>query len=269
MNIKLIIFDFDGTIMDTKKTIVVSKQETLRQMGLDVAEEQACADTIGMSAKIGFQKLCPELSDDMIDLCMKKYREIFDETKKTIPPLLFPNMIETLNRLNEKGIVCTIATSRGRDSLLGFLESMNIAKYFSYLLAAEDTTLHKPNAEPVKKTLNELSYNAQDTLVVGDMPFDILMGKNAGVYTCGVTYGVSGKNSLLEAGAPEAMFRVESVAFSSTLMVSTCPLATPMLDLGVRFVTSLTLPARLRERPSSPSRAILLRPYPAGVRSSR
>ena len=188
MNIKLIIFDFDGTIMDTKKTIVVSKQETLRQMGLDVAEEQACADTIGMS-------------DDMIDLCMKKYREIFDETKKTIPPLLFPNMIETLNRLNEKGIVCTIATSRGRDSLLGFLESMNIAKYFSYLLAAEDTTLHKPNAEPVKKTLNELSYNAQDTLVVGDMPFDILMGKNAGVYTCGVTYGVSGKNSLLEAGA--------------------------------------------------------------------
>lgn len=100
MNIKLIIFDFDGTIMDTKKTIVVSKQETLRQMGLDVAEEQACVDTIGMSAKIGFQKLCPELSDDMIDLCMKKYREIFDETKKTIPPLLFPNMIETLNRLN-------------------------------------------------------------------------------------------------------------------------------------------------------------------------
>ena len=105
MNIKLIIFDFDGTIMDTKKTIVVSKQETLRQMGLDVAEEQACADTIGMSAIIGFQKLCPELSDDMIDLCMKKYREIFDETKKTIPPLLFPNMIETLKRLKENGLI--------------------------------------------------------------------------------------------------------------------------------------------------------------------
>ena len=201
MNIKLIIFDFDGTIVDTQKTIIVSKQETLRQMGLNVASEQACADTIGMSAKIGFQKLCPELSDDMIDLCMKKYREIFNEIKKIVPPVLFPNMIETLNKLKEKKIVCTIATSRGRKSLIEFLESMNIAQYFSYLLAAEDTTQLKPNAEPVKKTLNDLSYNVENTLVVGDMPFDILMGKNAGVYTCGVTYGVSDKKSLLEVGA--------------------------------------------------------------------
>ena len=60
-------------------------------------------------------------------------------------------MIDTLNKLKEKKIVCTIATSRGRKSLIEFLESMNIAQYFSYLLAAEDTTQLKPNAEPVKK----------------------------------------------------------------------------------------------------------------------
>lgn len=201
MNIKLIIFDFDGTIMDTKKTIVVSKQETLRQMGLAVADEQTCADTIGMSAKIGFRKICPELSDDMIDLCMKKYRKIFDETKKTVPPVLFPNMVNTLNTLKEKGIVCTIATSRGRKSLVDFLNEMKIVDCFTYLLAAEDTTILKPNAEPVIKTLHDLSFDAENTLVVGDMPFDIIMGKNAGVYTCGVTYGVSDRNSLIEAGA--------------------------------------------------------------------
>lgn len=187
--------------MDTKNTIIVAKQETLRQMELEVADEQTCANTIGMSAKIGFQKLCPELSEDMINLCVKRYREIFDEIKKVVPPVLFPDMVETLNKLKKKGIVCTIATSRGRNSLIEFLESMGIMKYFSYILATEDTAFLKPNAEPVKKTLVDLSYSCENTLVVGDMPFDIIMGKNAGVYTCGVTYGVSDKNSFLEVGA--------------------------------------------------------------------
>ena len=74
-------------------------------------------------------------------------------------------------------------------------------KYFSYILATEDTAFLKPNAEPVKKSFVDLSYCCENTLVVGDMPFVIIMGKNAGVYTCGVTYGVSDKNSLLEVGA--------------------------------------------------------------------
>ncbi len=201
MDIKLIIFDFDGTIMDTRKTIVIAKQETMRQMGLAVADEQTCAGTIGLSAKIGFKHIYPELTDEMLDLCVRNYRKIFDDTKEKVPPTLFANMVDTLNKLKDKGIVCTVATSRNGKSLREFLDKMNITNLFSYLLAAEDTALLKPNAEPVIKTLNDLSYNAEQTLVVGDMPIDILMGKNAGVHTCGVTYGNSDKDSLLEAGA--------------------------------------------------------------------
>ena len=201
MNIKLLIFDFDGTIMDTRKTIVIAKQETMRRMGLAIADEQTCAETIGLSAKSGFKKIYPELSDEMLDLCVQNYRKIFDDTKEKIPPTLFVDMADTLNKLKDKGIVCTIATSRNGKSLREFLDKMNITNLFSYLLAAEDTTLLKPNAEPVIKTLNDLSYSTEQTVVIGDMPIDILMGKNAGVYTCGVTYGNSDRDSLLEAGA--------------------------------------------------------------------
>ena len=201
MNIKLIIFDFDGTIMDTRKTIVIAKQETMRQMGLAVADEQTCAETIGLSAKIGFKNIYPELTDEMLDLCVRNYKKIFDDTKEKIPPTLFADMADTLRKLNDRGIVCTIATSRNGKSLREFLDKMNITNLFSYLLAAEDTTLLKPDAEPVIKTLKDLSYSAEQTMVVGDMPVDILMGKNAGVYTCGVKYGNSDKDSLLEAGA--------------------------------------------------------------------
>ncbi len=201
MDIKLIIFDFDGTIMDTRKTIVIAKQETMRQMGLVVADERTCAETIGLSARIGFKHIYPELTEEVLESCVQTYRKIFDETKETVPPTLFENVADTINKLKDSGIVCTVATSRSRKSLIEFLEKMNIAHLFSYLLAAEDTALLKPNAELVIKTLNELSYNKEQTLVVGDMPVDILMGKNAGVYTCGVTYGNSDRDSLLEAGA--------------------------------------------------------------------
>ena len=201
MDIKLIIFDFDGTIMDTRKTIVIAKQETMKQMGLAVADEQACAETIGLSAKIGFKHIYPELTDEMLDVCVRNYRKIFDETKEKVPPTLFADIVDTLNKLKDKGIVCTIVTSRNRKSLSEFLDKKNITNLFSYILAAEDTNLLKPNAEPVIKTLSDLSYNAEQTLVVGDMPIDIFMGKNAGVYTCGVTYGNSNRDSLVEAGA--------------------------------------------------------------------
>ena len=82
MNIKLLIFDFDGTIMDTRKTIVIAKQETMRQMGLAVADELTCAKTIGLSTKVGFKNICPELTDEKLDLCVQKYRKIFDDTKE-------------------------------------------------------------------------------------------------------------------------------------------------------------------------------------------
>ena len=201
MDIKLIIFDFDGTLMDTRKPIIMAKQETMRHLGLAVADEQTCAQTIGLSSKLGFQHTYPELSDEMLDLCVQNYRKYFEEIIKTEPPTLFEGMVDTLKKLKNSGIVCTIATSRNGKSVRGFLDQMKIADYFSYVLAAEDTALLKPNAEPVIKTLHDLGYDKEQTLVVGDMPFDILMGKNAGVYTCGVTYGNSDRAGLLEAGA--------------------------------------------------------------------
>lgn len=201
MKCKVVIFDFDGTIMDTRKAIVFAKQETMRLMDLPVADEKACAATIGYSAKTGFQNMYPELSEEDVDLCVKHYRRIFDETIRKDPPTLFPGMLETLEALKERGIVCTIATARNRKSLYGFLEQLQIRDRFSYILAQEDTAHLKPDPEPVLKTLRDLSVEAGEAMVVGDMPMDVLMGKNAGVCACGVTYGNADRKTLLDAGA--------------------------------------------------------------------
>ena len=78
---------------------------------------------------------------------------------------------------------------------------MGIAPLISYVLSEDDVTLAKPHPEPVLKTLRDLAVRASDAIVVGDMPVDIQMGKGAGVRTCGVTFGNSGRKALIEAGA--------------------------------------------------------------------
>ena len=78
---------------------------------------------------------------------------------------------------------------------------MEIADYISYLVGADDVLKAKPNPEPVLKTLTATGFDASQTLVVGDMNVDILMGLNAGAKTCGVTYGNGSKRELEDAGA--------------------------------------------------------------------
>lgn len=199
--IKLAIFDFDGTIMDTRKTIVAAKQETMKQLGLPVLDESICAATIGLPLREEFKKFYPEMGEEMLERCVLKYKELFRVMKEEVPPVLFPHVMEALDMLKSRDITCTIATSRGRGGLTDFLNRFKLTPYFNYYLAAEDTSLQKPNAEPVIKTMNDLSFALEDTIVIGDMPVDIFMGRNAGVKTCGVTYGNSDRESLSEAGA--------------------------------------------------------------------
>ncbi len=211
MSIKLVIFDFDGTIADTRKAIVVAKQKTMEKLGLEVMDEETCASTIGLSAKKGFQATYPDLSDSELDRCVTVYREIFEQVKEEYPPVLFPELLDTLEWMKERGIVTTIATSRNNASLHEFLERLGLSDYFTYALGGQDTEQLKPHPEPVLKTLRDLGVKAEETLVIGDMWMDIEMGKSAGVYTCGVTYGNSDREELTKAGADYVFDRISEV----------------------------------------------------------
>ena len=212
MEIKAVIFDFDGTLADTKKAIVVAKQDTMRKFGLDVKDEEACAATIGLTARAGFEKLYPELDDEaLLDELVVAYRARFDELKKQMPPERFPGVDHVLAVLEERGIMRTIATARNKKSLFEFLADWNLEKAFPYVLAGEDTTRLKPHPDAVLKTLSDLSLSADQAIVVGDMPVDIAMGKSAGVLTCGVTYGNSCRADLEAAGADFVIDNIEEL----------------------------------------------------------
>ena len=110
-------------------------------------------------------------------------------------------MPETLAELRRRGFVLTIASSRSNHSLMDFVMTFGFDEEISLVLGADDVTKAKPDPEPVLLTLKKLGFSASRTLVVGDMPFDILMGRGAGARTCGVTYGNSTREELQGSGA--------------------------------------------------------------------
>ena len=200
MKLKLIIFDFDGTLADTRQLIVETMQQTIGELGLTPCTDEQCASMIGLPLKQAFIELIP-MSDEMGDRCVDTYRRIFNENNALYVIPTFPNVIDTLFRLSAEGYILTIASSRSRKSLLDFVHTMHLEEIFSYILGADDVILSKPHPEPVLRTLEAFDCSPEEALVVGDMKYDIEMGRRAGTRTCGVTYGNGSPQDLREAGA--------------------------------------------------------------------
>lgn len=200
-DIKLIIFDFDGTLADTYELIIKTNQAAMEAMDYPVRDEEAIRATIGLPLEAGIRALYPDLPEEALPQWCATYRRIFDVYKTWYLPVLFPEVKETLEWLRDKGFVLTVASSRQSVSLTAFLRDLGILPCFRYVLGADNVAKAKPDPEPVLKTLRDLGYSAGKTLVVGDMPVDILMGSRAGAGTVGVTYGNSNRAQLLEAGA--------------------------------------------------------------------
>lgn len=200
MKYKCLILDFDGTLGDTKALIVKTMQQTINELSLPSRTDAECAAMIGLPLKQTFTDMIP-MSDEMGDKCAEVYRRLFDINNVKGIVSMFPHVAETISAVHDKGVTVTIASSRLIDSLKVFLEDMNLKKYISYVVSAGDVENAKPAPDMVLKTLKALGYNNDEAIVVGDTRFDILMARNAGVKSIGVTYGNGKPSELRDAGA--------------------------------------------------------------------
>lgn len=191
----LYIFDFDGTIGDSRGLIVKTMMDTFDHMEITKPDVETCIKTIGMPLTDCFAvSAC--LDKKKSEECATIYREIFKANNKQGAVKPFDGVIYTLNRLHDEGKTMAVASSRQHESLDILVEDFGITNLFSMIVGGDDVTKAKPNAEPVNLILSKLGFNPQQALVVGDAPVDILMGRNAGTKTCAVTYGNGGINEL-------------------------------------------------------------------------
>ena len=211
MSTKLVIFDFDGTLGDTRRNIVRTMQMTIAELHLPNRTEEECAATIGLPLAGCFETMFPDLQKERVQTCADTYRRIFEENLQTLKPQLFPGIKETLTKLSGEGYTLTIASSRSHASLVELTSDMGIADCISYLIGADDVEKAKPAPEPVLNTLDAMRFEASQALVVGDMAVDILMGANAGAKTCGVTWGNGARKELERAGANYIINSIEEL----------------------------------------------------------
>ncbi len=207
-DIRLVIFDFDGTLADTAATILSTYRAAIAALGLPERTDSACRATIGLPLREGFRALFPDAAEELLGRCVDTYRDIFQANKARLRPRLYPGVKETLEALRGAGMEMSIASSRNRESLCEFCRENGIGGYFSLVLGADDVVHAKPDPEPVEITLSRLGYRPSEAVVVGDMPVDIAMGRGAGCPTVGVSYGNSTASALACAGATAVIDRI-------------------------------------------------------------
>ena len=195
MEYRMVILDFDGTLADTAAVIIRTMQATISELGLPSRTDEQCAATIGLRLVEIPPVLFPECSIDE-DLYAGTYRRLFHEFNTEDAVRIYPNVVETLKALRSKGVILTIASSRSHASLAEYVESLGLSSLISYILGGDDVSRGKPDPEPVNRILEKFGASPEDAIVVGDTSFDILMGRNAGTRTCGVTYGNGSIESL-------------------------------------------------------------------------
>jgi len=197
---KTIILDFDGTIADTRKSIMQTILKVAEAFGFSNVDESEIKDLIGLPLKDTFIKALHLSDENDLQNAIKLYRTIFNEFCLD-SVVLFPNVKKTLETLLSNGITITVASSRGKDSLSFLLKRLQIIEYFTLIIGEQDVENKKPAPDMVLRILEETNTSSKNALVVGDTVYDIEMGKRAGCLTCGVTYGNHSEIQLKVQGA--------------------------------------------------------------------
>jgi len=193
---KTLIFDFDGTIADTKESIIRTIQATLLRLDYPEADESAIKNYIGLPIKDTFVKVA-HLPENLLEEAIGIYRTLYNEISLATVTL-FPGVKSTLKILDSRGLIITVASSKGKKALESLLHRLEISQYISLILGEEDVINKKPAPDMALLIMEKTNSYPHETMMIGDTVFDIAMGKSAGCLCCGVTYGNHTKEQLEE-----------------------------------------------------------------------
>ncbi|NLY78426.1 MAG: pyrophosphatase PpaX [Lysinibacillus sp.] len=185
---KALLFDFDGTLLNTNELIIRTFMHVLNDKFPGQYSPEDCIKFIGPSLKETFEQITPNEVDEMI----AKYRE-WNHAYHDEYVTEFDGVNATLEELKERGHKLAIVSTKKRDTIERGLRLMKAEHMFEFWIGLEDVNKVKPDPEPVLLALDRLKVDKSNALMIGDNYHDILAGKNAGVKTAGVAWSIKGE----------------------------------------------------------------------------
>jgi phosphoglycolate phosphatase len=185
--IQLLVFDLDGTLVDSKTDLALSVNAMRGQMGLPPLAFDLIASYVGHGVTTLVRRALGEQATEEnvqngLGLFLDYYRlHMLDNT------VTYPGVREALEELKERKMA--VLTNKPVDFSREMLARLGVAAYFSFIYGGNSFAQKKPDPVGVRKLMSDLAVSPQQTLIVGDSDTDVLTGRNAGVWTCGVTYG--------------------------------------------------------------------------------
>jgi len=190
----LLVFDWDGTLMDSAGAIVGALQSACADVGVPVPSDEQARYIIGLGLSDAMSHILPDVDPDEYPRIVERYR--FHYLRRDAETVLFPGAADLVARLNQEGFLLAVATGKGRRGLERVLESTGLKGLFHASRCADEGH-SKPDPAMLRALLDELAVSNSRALMIGDTTHDMEMAQAAGVARLAVAYGAHPRDALL------------------------------------------------------------------------
>ncbi len=202
----LIVFDWDGTLMDSTSAIVKCIQAAARDLGLPIPRDDDASHVIGLGLHEAMQAVMPNIDPAFYPKMVERYRIHY--LSKHHELVLFAGVRDMLNELSQEGYFLAVATGKSRVGLNRALNAVGLLSLFDATRCA-DETFSKPHPAMLQELTRELGQDLRRTVMIGDTTHDLLMASNAGAAGVAVQYGAHPVDQL---HACKPMYSAETVS---------------------------------------------------------
>ncbi len=199
LDIRLIIFDLDGTLIDSKNDIADSVNYTLKSLHLPSLQNSLIYSYVGNGVLPLLEKVISRSNkksnlEDVLKVFRKHYEEhLLDSTR------LYPGVMEILKHFSDVNM--GLVSNKPERFVKKILKGLNVDCFFPVVIGGDTLKTKKPEPEGINMIRDRFGVDPRETVIVGDGGVDIKTGKKAGIHTCGVSYGLRDKEEFVEAGA--------------------------------------------------------------------